>query len=44
MHQDDPRKTALKNELKQINNKVSEKESRKTTKYSKLIEELGIQR
>lgn len=34
----------LKNELKQIHNKVSEKESRKTKKYSKLIEELGIQR
>ena len=34
----------LKNELKQIHNKVSEKESRKTIKYSKLIEELGIQR
>jgi hypothetical protein len=34
----------LKNELKQIHDKVSEKESRKTMKYSKLIEELGIQR
>jgi hypothetical protein len=34
----------IKNELKQIHNKVAEKESRKTIKYSKLIEELGIQR